>query len=79
MSLALFMQRAVGFPEGLKSVKLSKGNYANVFPEAMETQVVRVPIDGTLQFQSIPLLLPAYNKYIGWCRSPPSSEKNLWF
>ena len=53
----------VGFPEGLKSVKLSKGNYAcervgdmryyvfedrsrvsfvsNVFPEAMETQVVR--------------------------------------
>ena len=23
-------QRAVGFPEGLKSVKLSKGNYENV-------------------------------------------------
>ena len=77
-------QRAVGFPEGLKSVKLSKGNYAservadicyyvfedrssacfvsNVFPEAMETQVVRVQLDKTLQFQSIPPLLPAYNK-----------------
>ena len=77
-------QRAVGFPEGLKSVKLSKGNYAcervgdicyyvfedrsstcfvsNVFPEAMETQVVRVQLDRTLQFQSIPPLLPAYNK-----------------
>ena len=80
-------QRAVGFPEGLKSVKLSKGNYAcervgdicyyvfedrsrvcfvsNVFPEAMETQVVRIQLDRTLQFQSIPPLLPAYNKYMG--------------
>ena len=80
-------ERAVGFPEGLKSVKLSKGNYAcervgdicyyvfedrsrvyfvsNVFPEAMETQVVRVQLDRTLQFQSIPSLLPAYNKYKG--------------
>ena len=80
-------QRAVGFPEGLKNVKLSKGNYAcervgdiycyvfedhsrvcfvsNVFPEAMETQVVRVQLDRTLQFQSIPPLLPAYNKYMG--------------
>ena len=78
-------QRAVGFPEGLKSVKLSKGNYicerlvgdicyyvfedrsrvcfvSNVFPEAMETQVVRVQLDGTLQFQSISPLLPACNK-----------------
>ena len=74
-------QRAVGFPEGLKSVKLSKGNYAyervgdicyygfedrsrvcfvsNVFPEAMETLVIRVQLEGTLQFQSIPPLLPA--------------------
>ena len=59
----------VGFPEGLKSVKLSMSNNAyervgdicyyvlkttvgcdfvsNVFPEAMETQVVRVQLDGT--------------------------------
>ena len=37
---------------------------SNVFPETMETQVVRVQLDGTLQFQSIPPLLPAYNKYI---------------
>ena len=38
---------------------------SNVFPEAMETQVVRVQHDRTLQFQSIPPLLPAYNKYMG--------------
>ena len=38
---------------------------SNVFPEAMETQVVRVQLDRTLQFQSIPPLLPAYNKYMG--------------
>ena len=35
---------------------------SNVFPEAMETQVVRVQLDGGLQFQSVPPLLPAYNK-----------------
>ena len=38
---------------------------SNVFPEAMETQVVRIQLDRTLQFQSIPPLLPAYNKYMG--------------
>ena len=38
---------------------------SNVFPEAMETQVVLVQLDRTLQFQSIPSLLPAYNKYMG--------------
>ena len=31
----------------------------------METQVVRVQLDRTLQFQSFPPLLPAYNKYMG--------------
>ena len=31
----------------------------------METQFVRVQLGGTLQFQSIPPLLSAYNKYIG--------------
>ena len=38
---------------------------SNVFPEAMETQVVRIQLDRTFQFQSIPPLLPAYNKYMG--------------
>ena len=38
---------------------------SNVFPEAMETQVVRVQLDRILQFQSIPPLLSAYNKYMG--------------
>ena len=38
---------------------------SNVFPEAMETQIVRVQLDGKLQFQSIPPLLPAYNMYVG--------------
>ena len=38
---------------------------SNVFPEAMEIQVVRVQLDGNLQFQSIPPLLLAYNKYVG--------------
>ena len=68
-------QRAVGFPESLKSVNFSKGGYAcervgdicyyvfedrsrvcfvNVFPEAMEIHVVRVQLDGNLQYQSIP-------------------------
>ena len=42
-----------------------KVRLCNVFPEAMETQVVRVQLDRTLQFQSIPPLLPAYNKYMG--------------
>ena len=73
-------QRAVGFPEDLKSVKLCKGNYAcervyyaTVFlrttvgcvllamSSLMQSQVIRVQLDGTLQFQSIPPLLPAYN------------------
>ena len=38
---------------------------SNVFPESMATQVVRVQLDRTLQFQSIPSLLPAYNMYMG--------------
>ena len=38
---------------------------SNVFPESMETSVVRMQLDGTLQFRSIPPLLPAYNRYMG--------------
>lgn len=80
-------ERAVGYPESLRGLKLEKGSYAcetvgdtcyyvfedrgtahfvsNAFPESMESQVVRLQVDGTLQFQSIPPLLPAYNKYMG--------------
>ena len=38
---------------------------SNVFPESMETTVVCMQLDGTLQFQSIPPLLLAYNRYMG--------------
>ena len=37
----------------------------NVFPESMESRVVRMQLDGSFQFQSIPPLLPAYNKFMG--------------
>ena len=46
-------------------LRTAVGCVFNVFPEAMEIQVVRVQLDGNLQFQSIPPLLPAYNKYVG--------------
>ena len=80
-------ERAVGFPDSLKGLTLSKGDYAservgdtcyyafeerkrvclgsNVFPERMDSDVVRVQIDGSLQLQAIPPVLPAYNKYMG--------------
>ena len=80
-------ERAVGFPDNLKGLKLSKGDYAservgdtcyyafenrkrvclvsNVFPERMDSDVVRVQIDGSLQLQAIPPVLTAYNKYMG--------------
>ena len=38
---------------------------SNVFPERMDSDVVRVQIDGSLQLQAIPPVLPAYNKYMG--------------
>ena len=37
----------------------------NVFPETMSDTVVRLQSDGTLKHQSVPPLLPAYNKYMG--------------
>ena len=52
---------------------------SNVFPEAMETQVVRVQLDRTLQFQSIPPLLPAYNKYMGGVDRLNQVRKNYGF
>ena len=79
-------ERAVGFPESLKGLKLSKGDYvsekiggtyyyafenrkrvcfvSSVVPERMDSDVMRVQLDGSLQFKTIPLVLPAHNKYM---------------
>ena len=37
----------------------------NVFPEHMDSQVARVQPEGVLRKQSVPSLLPAYNKFMG--------------
>ena len=37
----------------------------NVFPEHMDSQVARVQPEGVLHKQSVPPLLPAYNKFMG--------------
>lgn len=37
----------------------------NVFPERMDSQVVRVQPGGVFHSQSVPPLLPAYNKFMG--------------
>ena len=52
---------------------------SNVFPESMETSVVCMQLDGTLQFQSIPPLLPAYNRYMGGVDRLKSAQKNIRF
>ena len=42
----------------------------NVFPEHMNSQVVRLQPEGVLRNQSVPPLLPTYNNYVhGWSRS----------
>ena len=38
---------------------------SNVFPEAMNNPVPRMQPNGVFQYQSVPPLLPAYNKYMG--------------
>ena len=38
---------------------------SNAFPESMSSQVARTQPDGSFRYQSIPPLLPAYNKYMG--------------
>ena len=80
-------QRAAGFPDSLKKIKLSKGSYAtdivgdvryfvfhdrkvvsfvtNVFPAHMKGKVARVQPGGALRYQSVPPVLPAYNKFMG--------------
>ena len=94
-------ERAVGFPDSLKGLKLSKGDYAservgdtyyyafedrkrvslvsNVFPERMDSDVVRVQIDGSLQLQAVPPVLPAYNKYMGGVDSLSQVRKSYGF
>ena len=37
----------------------------NVFPERMDSQVFRLQCNGVLREQSVPPLLPAYNKFMG--------------
>ena len=37
----------------------------NVFPETMNSKVFRLQPEGVLREQSVPPLLPAYNKYMG--------------
>ena len=37
----------------------------NVFPERMDAPVARLQPEGVLRYQSVPLLLPAYNKFMG--------------
>ena len=37
----------------------------NAFPEEMEGKVARVHPDGVIRYQSVPPLLPAYNKFMG--------------
>ena len=71
-------ERAVGFPDSLRGLKLSKGGYAarglvictimllkktdefklNVFPERMDSNGMRVQLDGSVQLQAIPFVLP---------------------
>ena len=37
----------------------------NIFPELMDMPVVRLQPEGVLRYQSVPPLLPAYNKFMG--------------
>ena len=37
----------------------------NIFPERMDTPVARLQPEGVLRYQSVPPLLPAYNKFMG--------------
>ena len=36
----------------------------NVFPEHMDTPVARLQPEGVLWYQSVPPILPAYNKFM---------------
>ena len=37
----------------------------NVFPEHTDTPVARLQPEGVLRYQSVPPILPAYNKFMG--------------
>jgi len=38
---------------------------SNVFPERLDSEVLPVQSDESLQLQSVPHALPVYNKYVG--------------
>ena len=38
---------------------------SNIFPQRMDSDVMRVQLDGSLQLQVIRPVLPSYNKYVG--------------
>ena len=51
----------------------------NVFPEHMDTRVARMQSGGLLQRQSVPPLLPAYNKYMGGVDRTDQIRKSYGF
>ena len=51
----------------------------NVFPELMDNQVTRLQLGGVLQKESVPLLLPAYKKFIGGIDRTDQIKKSYGF
>lgn len=51
----------------------------NVFPEHMDTGVARIQPGGVLRVQSVPPLLPAYNKYMGGVDRTDQIRKSYGF
>lgn len=51
----------------------------NVFPESMESRVARLQPGGVLQKQSVPPLLPAYNKFMGGVDRTDQIRKSYGF
>ena len=51
----------------------------NVFPEHMDSKVLRMQPGGVLRAQSVPPLLPAYNKYMGGVDRTDQLRKSYGF
>ena len=49
---------------------------SNVFPESMTPKVARIQCDGVFGYQSVPPLLPAYNKFMGAVDRVSQVKKN---
>ena len=47
------------------SQDLNPKDRQSIFPERMDTPVARLQPEGVLRYQSVPRLLPAYNKFMG--------------